>query len=276
MNLESKKIPVKIQIASDLNIDLNFKDKYIEQKSNILCLAGNICPCGSDSGFQMFKDFILKECISFKIIIFVAGNREFYSNELISIGDIKRKLKSLEKEIPNFVFLNDEALSLNMESRSIVFIGTTLWTHIPDYNQKIAKQYINDYSSINVSSEIFINKKIKKLVRHLNVGDTQFLHENAKSFISSTIKDFENKENTQIVLVTHHKPIQDLYSHYNPYMQYTFQSNLINLITHPVVLAIHGNTNEAYDKTINNVRFLSNPYGFSKNIAYNNSLCVEI
>jgi predicted phosphodiesterase len=84
----------KIQFASDLHIDINTeKAKFLEKEGDILCLVGDICSCGSQKGFDLLKLFLTRECRDFEKVIYVAGNHEFYTDELISMHEIKLKLK---------------------------------------------------------------------------------------------------------------------------------------------------------------------------------------
>jgi hypothetical protein len=268
---------IKIQFASDLHVDINFsKKKFIDQKGDILCLLGNICSCGSEKGLNVLRDFLARECCGFKRVLFVAGNHEFYSKKMWSMDDIKIKLKLLETEIKNFIFLDDEILELCVGEKRLVFLGTTLWSYIPDHCKEAVKNIVNDYRFINVARCMFIDGMVKKFVRHLNVEDTQRMHMSAKEFISSSINYLKDKENVTPILLTHHKPIWDAHPHYNPYTNYVFQSDMKSIIVAPIVMAIHGRMCEPHNKVVNNIRILSNPYQCEKDgESFNSSMCID-
>ncbi len=269
---------IKIQFASDLYIDItSSKKKFIEPKGDILCLLGNICSCGTEHGISILRTFLMEECSTFKKVLFIAGNYEFYSTGYETIDEIKIKLRELEVEIKNFIFLDDEIVGFCYGSKQLIFVGTTLWSYIPDHCKKVIKNMDNDFKSINLASYIFTDKEVKKFVRRLNVEDTQKLHLNAKKFIIDAIKYLKTKKNITAILLTHHKPVWDTYNHYNPYTSYTFQSNLHELIMNPINIVIHGKVWHSRNKIINNVKILSNPHGYEKEyVNYDNAAYIEL
>jgi 3',5'-cyclic AMP phosphodiesterase CpdA len=284
-------MPKSIQIASDLHIDINLDiSTFIRKTGDILCLAGDICSCGDKYGFQLFKTFLSRECQKYEYVIHVAGNHEFYSDDFISIEEIKTNLRNLEDEFPNYRFLDDDVLEIQNDERKLIFIGATLWSFIPDSCAKIVKKNINDYRMISrlistsVFSDVFksgsenTDVEIKGFIRRLTVEDTQEFHSKSKKFLYETIEKYKQHENVDVVLLTHHKPLWDRNPLRDERIQTAFETHMSYLLVSPVRLAIHGHTHEPYDKTLESgTRAVSNPYGYRTECPdYNESFCVSL
>ncbi len=185
-------------------------------------------------------------------------------------------IKSLENKIKNFIFLDNEIYEINTNFKKVIFIGTTLWSYIPDHCKKIIKNLSKDYQCINMAKDIYINFKLEKFIRRLNVEDTQILHSNAKSFIKYFINYFKYEKDAKVILLTHHKPIWEANNKYNPYTNYFFQSDIgINLIN-SVSVIIHGSI-QSPNKKIKNTRIVNNLHGNTdKCLNFHEDAIVEI
>lgn len=240
---------MKIQIASDLHLDINYADlnTILKKNGDILLLAGDICNCGDAEGFDIFSNFIEK-CNEFSMIYHVAGNHEFYNSyeNKMSMTDIKKQFRDLEKKVKNYRFLDDEYAVID----DIVIIGATLWTNIPPEYMTCIKFLMNDY------------KNIYKNEYKITPYDTVGFFKKSKQFIINTIEKFKNCDK-KIILLTHHKINWDVYGDFNRlWTNYAYQNHCNFLLKPPVVLAIHGHTHKKYDKIINGVRVVSNPFGY--------------
>jgi predicted phosphodiesterase len=265
-----------IQVASDLHIDVNVDVDYRKFTKkcggDILCLAGDICSCGDDHTFEQFETFITNECKKFKRVIHVAGNHEYYSEGETSMEEIKKKLRGLEKKLSNYSFLDDDILEMKNGDRKLVFVGSTLWSYIPEKHYSKIKSFMSDYDFIN---RIVWDDDGKQLLRRLTVEDTQEFHMDSKKFIGDILKKYETVCDVDIVLITHHKPLWDTNPNYRLITHYAFQSHISGILVQPIKLAIHGHTHETYDKTLNSgVRVVSNPFGYDSDtfIEYDDSL----
>lgn len=268
----------KIQIASDLHIDINSSRSFIKKEGDILCLVGDICSCGSLKGFNMLKVFLTRECADFEKVLYVAGNHEYYAQDFTSMETINARLKSLELEFPNFVLLDNSIAEISSGDRKLVFVGTTLWSFVPDHAKSVIRECINDYRMIN-REKILDDNKETKFVRHLSIEDTQQFHSDAIKFIEASVQRYASdaSDNVDIVLLTHHKPVWDSNPKYNPNTHYAFQSDLSHLLLPPIKLAVHGHTHEPYDAIINDVRVVSNPHGYEDERDYfDNAFCVDL
>jgi Icc-related predicted phosphoesterase len=255
----SKKI--KIGFTSDLHLEMrrfNFKN-IIKMNSDVLCLAGDICACGNPQDFIYLKAFLKYICPKYKYIIHVPGNHEYYSENVNyitkenTIQYINKKLKNLQNEFNNYIFLNNESITLNINSKPYVFLGTILWSYINPRNYEEIEEIMNDYNHIYY----IINSKIEKF----NVPYMQKLFNKNYNFIKNCIKNLD--KNSNCVLITHHKPI--ILNKSNDIMNEAYETDLSELIANknsPINYAIHGHTHQQFYKKINNTIFLSNPKGY--------------
>ncbi len=268
---------VVIQIASDLHIDINSPtEDMLKKGADILCLAGDICSCGKDEDYEIFYEFIKQESINYKFIIHIAGNHEYYGHD--DIDTIKNKFRKLEHEFTNYKFLDDDIFEFIEDHKKYIFIGSTLWSFIPHWAQFYIKNYMNDYKNINVLTPT--NHKGLKFKRHLTPIDTQRFHHESKKFIEDALNNLnpgsKNMGNTNIVLITHHKPIWDIKPG-NKITQFAFETHLENIFEKNIKLAIHGHTHEKYDRIVNNTRIVSNPRGYVNECPdYDNNFCIDI
>lgn len=154
------------QYASDLHIEFNSSSKdddplqYITPSADNLILAGDVCSCNE---FERFKMFIERVCKLFKIVIFVAGNHEYYRytshSNFYTISEINEKIKSLG--VPNFHFLD----RTRVEFDNICIAGCTLWSNvnfsIPENIVKIKNISADTYNEMNKACVNFITETVK-------------------------------------------------------------------------------------------------------------------
>lgn len=277
---------VKIQIVSDIHLEFrnyNF-GKIIKPSAPILCLLGDICVCGTKDDWEKYKNFIKNLSPLFKYIIHVPGNHEYYTNNRNittedTIQGIDNKLKRFSKAIPNLFFLNNTTLKLNINNKSYVFIGSTLWTHVEQKNRKYVENRMNDYSMIH-----FNNSKPKnptdiltwKPTKKYTVDDMSKLHKKSVRYI---IKELKNTKPRDIVIIlTHHKmykskPPTDILSQ-------AYESDLFTSVIKPqpnLKLIAYGHTHVRDDRLISRTRIVSNPKGYpNEPTKFNDAFVVQL
>lgn len=221
---------------SDLHME--FWKEYIPEWYNtpndILILAGDI-HVGPNKLLTALKHFA---SIS-NHVIYIPGNHEYYGYNLNSYDELK---------LPHNVhFLNPGTVRIN----DITFIGATMWTDFDEIsgNEQIANRYITDFRKIKG----FSTNEAKKLFRtHLDYAQQE---------IDNAIG--------QVILITHFLPgkhcvhprwqkqgypTDQLNSYFAPDPKLRLPSN----VTH----WLFGHTHDSIDVTLNNVRYISNPYGY--------------
>ena len=174
---------VKFQIASDLHIEYKNNSvpdplDFITPTSEILILAGDI---GSFYKINQLKEFLIKLCEIFKIVIYVPGNQEYYTfNEYkpLSMNDLIKRLYEIEYSIPNLYVLNQSSIIIN----DICVVGCTLWSK-PEI--KIPKFIVRIHG---INNELFEQKHIRDI-----------------EYIKKMI-DYSHNNNLKLLVITHYCP----------------------------------------------------------------------
>ncbi len=258
---------VDIQIVSDIHAEfwsMKQKFNFIKPSAPILALLGDICCCGADDDFDIFKRFILEVVPLYEKIIFVSGNHEYYFNPSKrtivptysnTIQGIDEKIKAFFKETSDKLhFLNNSALTVTGKKDTYIIVGSTLWSWIPD-NQRINIQNsMNDYRYIYISD----NKKIRKIT----AADIADMHLKNYKYIKSQITKAK-KAGQKVILLTHHKPY--ISETYDPNgLDPAYESDLSALLDAPVVLWGYGHTHIADNSVQGKTWVYSNPKGYPK------------
>lgn len=179
---------MKIQVVSDIHLEFLDSDEFhliIEPSAPILVMAGDI---GTHSCY-LLPTFLNYVSASFETVLWVLGNHEYYAEGSESMDDILKKLRGICP--PNVKILDNEVFELD----DIMFIGSTLWSHIHAENAEKIQCQVSDYH--------YINRKPNVL---LTVNDVNRKHDECMVFISKSVKQAADK-NKRTVIITHHAPI---------------------------------------------------------------------
>lgn len=249
-----------IGYLSDVHLEFrgNKFTNIIKMKTDILCLAGDICACGNKEDFSYFMNFLKFICPQYKYVIHVAGNHEYYTagekkiTKWHTMQGVNARLKSIEKIISNYIYLDCQAVTLTINARPYVFIGATLWAHVDKKNYEDIQNRMNDYAYI-------YQWKNNKAVR-LTVQEMQKIHHRHIEFLASAINKFKG---LPCIVITHHKPVGDTVD--KDVLTQAYETDITPIIGmrgSTVKYAIHGHTHKHYNKSINGIRYLSNPKGY--------------
>ncbi len=253
-----------LQIVSDLHAEFweGKKIKFTKPVAPFLLLLGDICCCGSDADFELFKKCINAVLPEYEKVIFVPGNHEYYFMQTkpekvpfsATMQGIHEKLKAFALTTnKKFVVLINKTLTLG----NYTLIGTPLWSFIPDKNAKFIEQNMNDYNYIFTWNEE--NKSAERLKASLI---TQLFHHNV-SYVKKQLKKCEQLGQKAIV-ITHHKPYLSPDYKADGTINPAYESDLRALFGQPIVLWAYGHTHQADNKKINNVILYSNPKGYPR------------
>ena len=268
-----------IQIVSDLHLEFwggKTKFNFVKPSAPILALLGDSCCCGSDDDFDIFKRFISEIIDSYKHIIIVSGNHEYYFNPPSksikpdvsnTIDGVDNKLKEFCKSSPKLHYLNNGVLKMIVGKKSYMIIGSTLWSWIPEDQRVRIQTSMNDYRYIYV-----VDKDTKK-IRNINATDISNMFVRNVRYIKSQLAKVEN---SRVILFVHHKPYVS--SDYNP-KSYdpAYMSDLSKVIKKPITFVAYGHTHIADSSTISGITYYSNPKGYPKQKTnYNHSSVVKI
>lgn len=175
-------ISLKIRVVSDIHLEryetFDFNNIIEINTSDILCLAGDI----GDPFSELYKNFIEWCSLNFFQVLIVTGNHEYYNS---SIERSNKKIKDLTSIYCNVIFLNNTSYVINNK----IFVGTTLWSYIPENCKEIITARINDYRFI----EDFTTEKCNQL------------HEESIAYIKYIIERY--KGFYKIIILSHHSPL---------------------------------------------------------------------
>jgi len=254
---------VKIRLFSDLHLEFSGnKFKHIwtpseEDKEITLILAGDI---GVGLSARLFVETL---CQSFKHVLFVCGNHEFYGNDMT---DIRKRWREVEEGIPNFHFLDNEWRILD----GVRFLGGTMWTSFNERDYMAvatAHRSMNDFRTITRDNQ--------------SINPDTIIEEHDK-FMTFLLEKFDEEFDGTTVVVTHHSPGNVERSGYGKStLNYAYFAELENLVGHhnKAKLWVHGHTHKSADYLINETRVVCNPYGYHEyetNGDFNRNLILEV
>jgi predicted phosphohydrolase len=221
-----------IQVCSDIHLEKGDINKIqfnniIIKNADILVLAGDI----GNPFTNIYRNFIDYCSKLFIHVLIISGNHEYYYND---IYETDKEIDIISSKYTNVHYLNNRIFEYN----KIIFVGTTLWSYIPNSTDKLELNKMKDYEYINDYNPNKCNELFKK---NLNF-----------------IKDKINKYNNCII-ITHHAPsykcIPDKFK--GDIVNCCFASELDELLENKNIIKwVYGHTHFNY---INNVLF-SNAY----------------
>lgn len=249
---------IKLYNWSDLHLEkneLNHHDLFNELKLdnkciNVLALTGDI----STPLHQSFSKFFTLASQVFDVVLYVAGNHEYHSDQL-TYTELKQLIKLKLKSYSNVYFLDDQYVELY----DYVFIGTTLWSHIPECHFDYINSKISDYKCITWN---------QKLISPFEVNQ---LNRNAVNFINNTLNKFKKP----CIILSHHSPVYSSIERNiivaNPKFigdigNCAYHNNLDLLLKAPLYMWIFGHTHYRNYFYINDVILWTNQYGYNGEI----------
>lgn len=233
---------MKIQILSDLHLEFLSPSQVDRIVGKIECV-GDVLVLAGDVGNGMasyYHKFIEKMAAKFTKVFVVAGNHEYYGND---IEITNQKIRSVCDCLENVSFL----CSTWEDYGGLRWIGTTLWSHVLE----TTRCFTNDIRYIQ-------NMPISKYNQH---------HHEAVQFLSEALEISKDKP---CVVMTHYLPSMELiHKKYRskenePYNQW-FASSLDSLIqthTHHVPLWFYGHTHDPSHRKLFDTEMVCNPIGY--------------
>lgn len=231
---------MRIAYVSDIHLNdiyPNVANKRCIELSNIeadyLVMAGDLCS-NRDT-----LPLLSKITPKVKKVIIVKGNHEYYHNDLGFKPIYPDNFYCLEAGKP---FIDGD----------YVFIGDTLWSHVPIGRMTTIENFMNDYALIaGFNGE------------EITCTDTNELHEKQKVGI---INDCYTHIDKSVVVVSHHSPS---FNGVSPrfaghYANTAFHSDAIDEFAHfdNIKLWIHGHTHDNIDYDHDGIRVVCNPWGY--------------
>ncbi len=170
-----------IQVCSDIHLEYggitrDDFNKVIIPSAEILVLAGDIGNPFEDI-YEEFIDYCSKLFIH---VLVIAGNHEYYNNNYYLVSN---KIESICNKYNNIHYLDNKTF----EYEGIIFIGTILWSYIPNHITIYNLHAMNDFKKIgNMTLELY------KQLFEINLN-----------FLEETLEKYKNQE---CIILTHHSP----------------------------------------------------------------------
>ena len=257
---------MKIHLISDIHIEMDPKlILSAPHGTDLIVLAGDIAN-GTDA-----IEWI-QRCYGTEIdIIYIAGNHEFYFNDMSVTNDITELTSGT-----NIHFLDNQIKIIN----DVRFIGTTLWTSFDNWGDEKGINRLhgvmNDYNYVKATDfyadPVLVERAIR--IRKESLGSlgaqkgllvpviTYIKHLDAVKFLNKELaKPYDGKT----VVVTHHAPS---YSSVNPSKEeykHAYASSLEHLIAKhsgSIDAWFHGHLHVPVNYMISGVPIISNPRNY--------------
>jgi calcineurin-like phosphoesterase family protein len=263
---------MKLRLLSDLHMEGTFFG-YEYLGEDVILLLGDIYTKNRLRNLlEYMPDNIPK--------IFICGNHEYYGSTFSEVNDF---MKYLEKEVPNFHFLNNESFDYGRVS----FYGGTMWTNFELYGFndmpyviQDATRYIADYRYITTKKDLDNPYPSGQLgdptFQPWTINDTIAEYEKFNKGFDRWVKDSSGKTR---VCLSHFLPsmksvdAQFKGSILNGYFA-SNQENRIELVDY----WLHGHTHSSCDYMLGECRVVCNPkgYGSENKNNFNASLILEV
>lgn len=225
---------MKILVLSDLHFEFH-RDGGQSFVSDLPCKdVDTLVVAGDLSDSEGLYEALGLLCESFKQVVYVHGNHEFYNSDRSSVLETTKYACT---QFPNVHWLDNEVAEID----GTLFVGTPLWFSRPA--GWAPKHSVNDF----------------KLIKHF---ESWVYEENkkAKNFLQREIKPCA-------VVVTHYLPayesVHPAYagSTLNPF----FVCDVSDVIrSKKPALWIHGHTHTSLDYVLETTRVVCNPFGYAR------------
>jgi len=251
---------LKIQVFSDIHIELWNKMPTIPVKSKYLCLAGDICNINHPL-FYPFLDYCSSNWVK---TFYVLGNHEYYikkKNYNQLLFEYKYKIGERYK---NIYCLDNDYISLDEENVNIY--GATFWTKPPFASTYEARMYVNDYNWIS-----YFKQGLDQVI-DLDINYVKHLSD--ESFDS--LEQYLSKTDKQTIIMTHFPPCRKgtsapIYLEDNKITNLYFawpDNTLLNFKRDNIITWISGHTHWSYDFVENDVRLIGNQIGYNSEVGH--------
>lgn len=248
---------MKIQVASDLHLDINRtipKEVFPllipkDSQEIILLLPGDF---GTKEHLKYAVHFY---SLHFREVIFTLGNHEFYGDDFLTVKD---SIRTFVSQYKNIHFLDNESFEID----GTVFYGSIGWA--PAKKIPSVSKYVNDF----------------RYIKHFSTSSCQEEHEKSVSWVLKSLSS-HNHEKKKSVLLTHFGfssgSIAEKYKH-DPITPYFINPILDDSSFLPDVY-VHGHTHEGCHYMLRNkTEVICNPFGYGNEHGgrFNPSLIIDL
>jgi predicted phosphodiesterase len=238
--MDDKQVLASFQFLSDFHLEFRDHDvrewPEIKRVAPILVLAGDIGKVHQN----IYGNFIGYVSLLFDHVLLVPGNHEHYqpSTPMHTIEDCLDILRGLAKKFENVYLLHMNYFDFN----GVRFLGTTLWSQVPEIARSDVQYSLNDYNSIyKAKKDISLSPWSKLNWVKPTVDDTNKWHKQQLNWLQTQLK----KSTIPTVVITHHAPspyhINEEYRPEDP-INRAYYTDLEYMMERPMVVWISGHT----------------------------------
>lgn len=239
---------MKIQIASDLHIEVYNKYPIIEPKAKYLFLAGDIGEIGNEK-YEEFLNYVNQH---WEKVIMILGNHEYYSKDK-SYEEKLIENREFFKQFENIYLLEKECIELE----GYRIIGLTLWSKLVR-NQAATKK---------------VKKRENNKLTKIGIEGLNKIHELSKQWL------INNYDKTRKTIIVTHYPLTlvdsfvrpKCYSHEPIEWLKEFANEYFLDIPEKQLICISGHTHFSHNFInidLNKIQYLSNQLGYSSEKDY--------
>lgn len=242
---------MKLQILSDLHLDINHRQPYqLQDKDTFTIVCGDIA--GSVDKTCAWLDANVKQGL------FVAGNHMFYGEPTRTLQQITQAYEERYPLTNTLSFLNNTTKIVN----DVVFVGCTLWTDYKLFGQD-AVQVCKFYAEHGMNDFRFGRITHGRKIARLRADDCEKAFYESVANIDKVARQNPDKA---VVVITHHAPsLRSVDEQYvDSFLTAAFACNLEEfIVAHPnIKLWCHGHVHTFKDYTIGQCRVVCNPLGY--------------
>jgi len=257
---------MNFDLVSDLHIDSWSSDdqmSWVGLPTSLICVvAGDVSTHPDQTLLELTKLSVV-----YKHIIFIDGNNEHRSNNYGSVATTQKYLHNqISKYFTNITYLYDKVAIIN----NVAFIGANGWW---TYNYG-GPDYSMDECRRDFELAAGVTSTVSDRILSIAEEDAEFLCFNVNKLQYQTNID-------NIVLVTHTVPnrhiINDNWNLRNTYYEGTAGNTFMETVLDydyqgKIKTWCFGHCHDAYDTTLNNIQYISNPRGrptdFNRRVYY--------
>lgn len=255
-------MPLTLQIASDIHLEKRLLpfEKILKPSADVLALVGDI-----GSPFVPSLEQFLGWCSArFVHVFYVPGNHEYYNEGGFDTQHVNGLLRAMCERYPNVHFMYNTTVVVD----GFAFIGSILWSHVPQEHKAEIERLMNDYR--------YIYKRPGVLV---TVDDTNAEYQKNVAWLSDEVGRARVASQTPVVL-THHTPsfVRTSAPQYDGGVsKYAFSSK-IACAPGTVRLWCCGHTHYNFHHDEEGYELISNQFGYNtRGIAgYNSAKCIRL
>ncbi len=252
---------MKIQIYSDIHLELLNGTPLLKPLAPYLFLAGDIGKLSDKNKYELFFNYCSK---NFKQVYYVLGNHEFYHSSKTYI-QLLTEYKDFFANYDNIYLLDDDYVHfIDSDNNKYTVYGSTLWSCI---SGKIDE--LNDFNMIKMKNGNNYTVPINQIYFNR-------LFVTASTKLVDFLQTFDS-ENSKLIVLTHFPPVRKTtdqpnhtsnpkYDNQDISLKQYFANNIFSFINLSLINKINywisGHTHYSYDFVHHNTRYISNQIGY--------------